>query len=91
MPAEKRRQRRDFCASHVLITKWGNGKDFDILTARCSDVGPAGMCIYTSFELEPGSFLKIKGHKGMAQEQLASVRWVEKLDWNLFRAGLSFM
>lgn len=91
MPSEKRRQRRDFCASHVLFIKWENGRDCDVRSARCSDVGPVGMCIYTSSELEPGSFLKISGPNGGALDKLAVVRWVEKLDWNLFRAGLYFM
>jgi hypothetical protein len=91
MPAEKRRQRRDFCASHVLFAKWENGRDYDVRTARCSDVGPVGMCIYTSCELEPGSFLKISGPQSVVPDRLASIRWVEKLDWNLFRAGLFIM
>jgi len=90
--SEKRRQRRDFCSSHVLYSHWNNGNgSTGVYSARCSDVGPVGMCIYTSYELEPGSFLKITKPNGTLLERVAAVRWVDRLDVKLFRAGLTFL
>lgn len=59
--------------------------------ARCSDVGPTGMCIYSSSALKPGAILKVSEPNDDTLSRVATVRWVEKLDWNLFRAGLAFL
>jgi hypothetical protein len=91
MASEKRRHRRGYCPSEVLYVEWGNGEKSKIETARCSDVGPGGMCIFSSFELEPGALLKVSTPNVETPSMVATVRWVEKLDRNLFRSGLAFL
>lgn len=91
MSSEKRRQRREFCSSKIAYELWGNGDALKVENARCSDVGPTGMCIYSPNELLPGAILKVSMPNCMNTTRVAVVRWVEKLDESLFRAGLAFM
>ncbi len=87
---EKRRQARKYFFGSIRYCRWEDGGwRADVRSARCSNVGPAGMCIYMSAEIDPGALLRISTPNQVSLDKVATVRWVEKLDWNLYRVGLS--
>jgi hypothetical protein len=68
-----------------------DGPNARLKTARCSNVCPSGMCIFTANPIPPGSVIKVSMIKQTRDMKAASVRWCEKLDGSLYREGISYM
>jgi hypothetical protein len=88
---EKRKKDRQVCVGNVYYTDGNGGPGAPTKIARCSNVCPSGMCIFTSNPIPPGSVIKISRIEKSRDRKAASVRWCEKLDEHLYREGISYM
>jgi hypothetical protein len=88
---EKRKKNRQLCVGTVYYTDLNDGSSAAKKTARCSNACPAGMCIFTSKPLLPGSVIRISEIGKIWNLKAASVRWCEKLDGSLYREGISYL
>jgi hypothetical protein len=88
---EKRKKDRQVCVGNVYYTNGKGGPNAEVRTARCSNVSPSGMCIFTYNPIPPGSVIKISRIEKSGDRKAASVRWCEKLDEHLFREGISYL
>ncbi len=91
MAIEKRRQKRTYCSGSVYYSCWDEGGEHaKVKMARCTDVSGSGMCIFTKSEIKPGALVKVHSYNRKKLNRVASARWVEKLDKDLFRVGLHY-
>lgn len=88
----KREHKRCYIHKHINYaynsdSVYGDSRVFMGITI---DSSPAGMCLYVYRPLSVGDRLKISHDMYSDPQQHAVVRWIQKIDSDVFKAGLMF-
>jgi len=68
----------------------GLTETFDGAKAVCLNISRSGVCLYTYHKHERGAMINILNGAPFNVQGLATVRWVRKINDNLYRVGCEF-